>query len=79
MNAPDIQRAIEQAKSQMARLEGEIEAREQEIATRQDQIRELLDCDPGEERDALLNLRQELGAKTAEVQDLLNQAQELIP
>lgn len=70
-----IRARLAQARSDLARTEGEGQTLQGELDGTLGKLRELLACKPGQERAAVEKLQAEIAADTAEVSTLLDQAE----
>ena len=72
MKVSELLKKIEQCKASLVRAQAREEAIKAEIAETTAELREALDCEPSEERDALQNLREEIAEDEAELTKLLD-------
>ena len=68
----------EKLRRQVARIEGELSAIEEDAARAREELRELLDCAPGEEADAVRALREEVEERESELESLVERLEGVV-
>jgi len=72
-----LRKRIEKAKADLARTEGEQGALLKQIEAEKEALRETLDCEPGEEKEAITALRKKIKADEVDLEELLDEAEKL--
>ena len=78
MSTPaQLRQRIQEARDELARIEGEKAALQQQADTGMTKVRSLLSCKKGEEKAALAKLKAQIAKDEAEVVSLLDKAEAL--
>ena len=72
-----IRKQIETLKAKIARTEGEETALVEQSQQFKSDLRDALDCEAGEEKAAMAELRETLATQTEEIEALLDQVKEI--
>lgn len=73
----ELRAQIEQAQQALARAQGEQASIEKDVEQALVRLRQLLECEPGEEKEAVQELREEIVEAEQEIRALLDKANAL--